>query len=156
MPLLQTLTRAAFYDGSLFHSIINYALIAGAVQLHRLPPLRLTCGWHAWVPLAILIAALQVIVWFSADAVGVSLIWSALYGHAVAALAGQRRRGFGLLRQSAYAVVLLAMGAGGYLFYAITFPPITTIAHSVAAAIGASWYALFAGLSWWLGRRTAP
>ncbi|WP_260926598.1 hypothetical protein [Novosphingobium sp. 9] len=125
------LLLGATYDGSVKHCVINYALVAAGVGLHTVPEASPVDQRGGWVPLAVVIAVLQVSLWLVMNAAGVSLVWSALYGHAFAGTGGRGRP----LR-----LALLSAGALGLVYYAVTFPPVTTVAHLLAALMGAGWF----------------
>ena len=70
-----------------------------------------------------------------AEAYGVSLVWCSQLGlltHLLCLTAGHRG---GLACYNARVAGLLA-GAAAVLYYALTFPTITTVAHIAAAATG--------------------
>jgi len=87
----------------------------------------------------------QVAIWFVArsvgiSAVGVSLIWCMMMGYLLIDYSSGSLDRTGHRR----GLVLAALGAGcgGIIYYMVAFPAITTIAHLVAAGIGAGLFYL--------------
>ena len=70
------------YWGSGLDIAINYLLLAAVlVPFFRYPELDALSGRRGWKSCLLVFALLQVWVWFSQDASGISLIWSALAGY---------------------------------------------------------------------------
>lgn len=127
------------YGGNLSHTLVNYGLIAvttapfllledRAVAVPQGPLAR------RWAECLLIALAVQVALWFGADAVGVSVVWCAMAGYGLLALTSASEA-FGPARRT-----LLKIGFGGalvgVLYYGAAFPVITTVAHGAALAMG--------------------
>lgn len=120
----QHLIAALTYDGSLLHSAINYFLIAISVlALARMPSRS-----QRWLICALVAVIVQVLLWVMADAEGVSIIWSMLAGALLWEWLRHRQRGL--------VGVALVCDAAGLVFYLLSLPLITTIAHSLGVLLG--------------------
>ncbi|SEK50347.1 hypothetical protein SAMN05428989_0237 [Pseudoxanthomonas sp. GM95] len=141
--------RGLTYDGCVLHSVINHGLcVVMTVALAWKTPSsgRRHAGWLVCL---LLVSALQVMLWWF-GAMGVSLVWCALCGYGLTQFRGTR----GAARVGLVVALLLAVA--GLVFYAMTFPAITTVAHAcavlVGVVIGKVWNGLEGAVS---GARTA-
>ena len=126
---MQTIINALTYNGSYLDTTINAGvliLLVAALLRHR--------RWRWWIALVVL-AALQVVLWFAVGVVGFSLVWAGLAGAAVVIYRRATRRRW--LLAVAVLVALIAI-----VYYAVTFPPISTVAHLLALALGVGIQAL--------------
>ena|SRR5688500_8083243 len=132
---LHTIGNGLSYGGQLLHIFINYALILLTVAPFLLNGHRLASSkQQGWIVNLVVITCLQVVVWFLAGGVGVSLIWCAMacflalhYWRGGFAEAEKRKR----LTQVALIAALAAI-----VYYAVAFPVITTVAHLIALLVG--------------------
>ena len=148
--ILQVSARGLTYDGQIRHVVINYALILLTVlpfAFARSRPRRAAAWpWGGCLGLAF---GVQVLLWFTLGASGVSIVWCALAGYA---LMGFLRAEPGLVPQSRVLTILaLGSAAAGILYYALTFPALTTIAHLCAVVLGIG---TFGGVSYLVTRPT--
>jgi uncharacterized membrane protein len=136
--ILPTIVRALTYDGDTQAMIINYALL-----VMTLAPFLLgtVIRRGAWIICFIVITILQVIMWFAADAIGVSLIWAAMAGFLALTYANKRAD------QSALVIGVLVLAFAGIVFYGVTYPITTTIAHVVAVLVGVVVYLITADMN---------
>ncbi len=138
----QVIRRGLTYEGQIRDVLINYTLIILVLLPYVFAEQR-TGGSRDWAWAAILAIALlvQVLLWFAVRATGVSIIWSALAGFILMDL---WRGGMGGAQRNTYLALLVLGGAGaGIVYYALTYPPITTIAHLCAVLLGiAVWFVL--------------
>lgn len=151
--VLRTIVNGLTYEGQVFHILINYTLIILTVlPFLRNPDSSTSWERHGWKICLGIITLLQIVVWFIADAVGVSLIWSAMAGF----LAFAYWRGGFEQAQNKKRLVQIALTAtfAAIVFYAVAFPVITTIAHVVALFVGLSVFLIGAGLFAQRERRT--
>lgn len=126
--MLTTFFDGLTYDGSLLHCLINYGLLCiSALALHRYQPAR---GWWACLLVA---TALQMALWFGANAAGVSVVWCMLAGFGLVAW---RRAGTERSPGLRFLLAALLLDLAGIALYAGWFPPITTEAHLVAVVLG--------------------
>jgi hypothetical protein len=143
----QTLWQRLTYHGKLIDVVINYSLIA-----LLLAPLR-TLPASVAAALVACSVALQVQIWKAVpDSYGVSLVWSSLGGVAsVLEFASRHSAGGGLgfdCHKESRSRGLLC-GMLGMVYYMFTYPPITTVAHAAALALGATWGAVVVGVLQW-------
>lgn len=130
MDILQTLAEGATYANHPFHYVLNYSVL-----LVMLVPNLFGFGNNtkAWLVLFILFTILQISLWFLTGAVGISLIWCALAGYNLLVFFTYRKQ------EHATALLLLLsplVALAAIVFYAIYFPPLTTIAHGIALVLG--------------------
>lgn len=144
MNFNEVIIRGATYSGSWFHTAINYALIA-VVVLPYLFPNQLNSGVRrTWVYPLVISIILQVAFWFTLGVQGVSIVWCVMTGFTAAVLFAQRRseRSANVRRNVRRTMIFsLAAAFAGTVFYAVSFPPITTIAHVSAVILGITLFA---------------
>jgi hypothetical protein len=133
--IIQTLIAGSTYAGSVKHSVINYVLIALNLLPIILPVKPAKIKYAVWW-VFITMTVLQILVWFG-TAIGVSAIWSALAG---ANLVLTTR--YSNSNRALFFVGIIAALAG-IIYYALTFPFATTIAHIVCALAGIGLFYLF-------------
>lgn len=140
--LLSVFIDGLTYAGNLQHSLINYGLIA----LTLLPFFAPDKGQSSpvarrWLSCLLVAVVVQALLWFLADAVGVSIIWCMMAGYTllVYLTAGSSVDP----RQHRLLVVALISALLGIAYYAWTFPLITTVAHGMAVALGIGLFFLF-------------
>jgi len=115
------------YDGSVLDMALNAVVLIAvltALSAQRRSP------W--WIVL-IVMAVLQVALWLAAGAVGFSVVWAGLAGAVVVELvvrSGSRPRQHSML------VIALVVVLAAIIYYAVTLPLITTIAHLLALVLG--------------------
>jgi len=115
------------YDGSVLDTVLNAVVLIAvltALSAQRRSP------W--WIVL-IVMAVLQVALWLAAGAVGFSVVWAGLAGAVVVELgvrSGSRPRQLSML------VIALVVVLAAIIYYAVTLPLITTIAHLLALVLG--------------------
>lgn len=140
---VETVVGGLTYGGAVRHIAINYGLVFASLGALAFPPAKVGNRRRRWIALAVTMAWVQAALWFIANAQGISLIWSALYGYIFAVLISERRwRPASIGHEHPLLPISLAAGIAGLLFYAVSLPPITTAAHAVAALIGGAWFAL--------------
>ena len=130
MNIAKTLTEGATYAGHPFHIILNYTLLL----LVLIPNLfGMGNNTRAWLTLFISFTIIQISFWFAMGAVGISLIWCVLAGYNLLIF-------FLLRKEGAVTAVLLLLSPlaalSAIIFYAIYFPLLTTVAHSIAFVLG--------------------
>ena len=134
--------RGLSYEGSLRDVVINYALIVLVVLPYVFVRNRAggPGGW-GWAVCLVVALVVQVLLWFVVQATGVSIIWSALAGFLLTDIL---RVGLSEAQPNSVLVLLaLACTGAGIVYYALTFPPITTVAHLCAVLLGlAVWFVL--------------
>ncbi|MEL7530318.1 MAG: hypothetical protein AAFN10_03380 [Bacteroidota bacterium] len=139
---LQILVDGFTYRGHMLDIAINYVVLA----LCLLPYFfakgkdKVILG-NLWVWIGLLMAALQIWIWFEMNESGISLIWSALAGLNILLLVKIKRSPEAenpLIKQLLWASLIAVLAAN--LYYAITLPPITTIAHIIALLVGMAIY----------------
>ena len=138
--VLQVIIIGLTYEGQVLHIIVNYTLIILTVMpflfFNVRAPRKNSSAWLGCLAIAVIV---QVAVWFAAramgiSAVGVSLIWCMMVGYLlIDYLRGNLGR-TGCKR--GFVLVALSAGCGGFIYYMVAFPIITTIAHLFAAGIG--------------------
>ena len=139
---LQVLRRGMTYDGRIAHVLINYALIILVLLPNVFIGQRMEGSpdwtWMTCLGIALLV---QVLLWFIAQASGVSIVWSALAGYTLIAYG---TRGTGSAEQNGFLALLALSSAGcAIVYYAVTYPLITTIAHICAVLLGIGvWFGL--------------
>ncbi|OOQ60790.1 hypothetical protein [Mucilaginibacter pedocola] len=135
---LQTITDGLTYAGEVKHIIINYlALLITVAPITMLPAKALKIKQAAYLVLFIM-AVFQVVLWFVVAATGISVTWCALSGAIVLIVARYREYRQPLLFV-AIAATLIAI-----IYYALTLPIETTIAHAAAVVLGAGLFWVFA------------
>lgn len=130
---LQVIGAGLTYNRNVLHMLINYSLIAITLVPFLAPGAHGSSRMgYRWAGCFLIALAIQVLLWFVAGVVGVSVIWSAMAGYSLmlrmtGAYTPDRRR----LLTVALASVLI-----GIVYYAVTLPLITTVAHVVAVMLG--------------------
>lgn len=131
----QVIWRGLTYEGQVRDLVINYALVV----LVLLPYVVVATdakgsGDWAWAACLAVALVVQVLLWFAVGATGVSIVWSAL---AAFTLMDLWRGDIGRAQPNTFLALLALGGAGtGIVYYALTFPRITTIAHLCAVLLG--------------------
>lgn len=137
----QTIINAATYNYSIKHCVINYMLISVSVLPHLVARIQSKANQNKWLWVLIISTFVQVFIWFSFNAVGVSIIWCSTTGFNILYF---KREPFQfsdttkLLYNLSFASVLI-----GVVYYFITLPFLTTIAHLIAILMGTSFFYLF-------------
>lgn len=140
---VETIVGGLTYGGAAQHIAINYGLVFASIGILAFPPAAVGSGKRRWIALLVTISLIQAALWFIANAQGISLIWSTLYGYIFAVLISEKRwHPASMSHEHPLLPISLAAGIAGFLFYAISLPPITTAAHAIAAIIGGAWFAL--------------
>ena len=134
------------YNGSLRDILLNYTLVVlNAVYCHRM-----LCASNkhkisqrrkraAYGSLAFVVA-FQILLCLAVGCSGVSIVWCAMGGWSM--LVGSRKearrtKGFSDVPIRRMGHVLFLLDLSAIVYYAILFPPITTIAHIAALLLGA-------------------
>ena len=128
---MQTIVRALTYNGSVLDTVLN------AIVLIVLVAALLTQRRSPWWTALVVVVVVQIAVWFALGVVGFSLVWSGLAGVAAVDLLVRRGTSGRWMLRGALIIALAAL-----LYYAVTVPPISTIAHLLAVAVGAGIHAL--------------
>ena len=122
------------YNGNVKQMAVNYALVLLVMLPHFFASDNLkenTRSWY-WVVLSAII--LQVLVWYVAGAAGVSIIWCAIAG------CNMLRFGPDFLYLPALAKTVLLgsllFAISAVVYYFISLPVITTLAHVIAWSMG--------------------
>ena len=125
------------YGGSISDILINYTLIILYSAILYYPWSSNLLISKPLTTLHILICTcLQVTVWFLADAYGVSLIWSGQLGLLILIILITCKEMKKTNVQLCSLVLGCSAGLATILYYAVVFPPITTVAHGVASIVG--------------------
>lgn len=140
----EVIIRGLTYDGSVLHSVINHGLCVASVLALAWRAQAMGRAHREWVCCLLLASVIQVALWYL-GAMGVSLVWCMVSGFALL----QVRDTPVPARWGLVAALLLALA--GLVFYAMTFPTITTVAHGCAVVLGVVIGAVFA----WRDRRRA-
>jgi hypothetical protein len=132
---LQAIVNGLTYEGNVMHSRINYSLIVITVMpfpvsSRHLPKVRV----RRWIICLLIALAAQIILWFVADAIGVSVIWCTMAGYLLMERIHLSRT-LELFRHHLFTTALIC-ALGAILYYALTFPMITTLAHGIAVLMG--------------------
>ena len=135
---LESFNHFLLYDGSILDIIINHSLILFYSFIFYYPwKVNYLIINKIFITVHILICIiLQVSVWFLADAYGVSLIWSGQLGLLIFITLMVTYKLKSLTDVQLHLVLVMAPGVGGVLYYALVFPPITTVAHLTAVFVG--------------------
>jgi len=127
------------YDDSLPDIAINYSLLLTATLVTSIPwPGGLSLPPLRNAALLLLLVTTQALVWYLAEAFGVSLVWCGQLGLLALTLAlvlRSRPHQCAAPQVLAYSTALL-LGLAGIVYYSIHFPPITTVAHLLAVLLG--------------------
>jgi hypothetical protein len=124
------------YGGSLYHSIINYALVVLSIGPAIYYP---TTRRRPAIAALLFTSTFQIsLCLFVVDCAGVSIIWCATCGWLYTGHHRYHHRPMPLAVRAT-----LWLGAGGILYYMATLPPITTVAHFCAVGMGSMlhWFA---------------
>src|SRR5919205_1687403 len=133
--LLRIVVNGLTYAGNLLHSLINYSLIAMTIVPFLMPTAQSRAlATRTWIGCLLIALAVQVILWFGLGAVGVSVIWSTMAGYSLAERASHSTQRDPTRRQ--LLTVALVSATFGILYYAVTLPLITTLAHGMAVMMG--------------------
>ena len=125
------------YDGAISDILINYSLILLYTIVFYYPWTsshlnisKLFITIHIFICIT-----LQVIVWFLEDAYGVSLIWCGQLGLLIFVIVHSMYKLKSIIVLKPHLVSVLT-GVGAVIYYAIVYPPITTVAHIAAVVVG--------------------
>lgn len=131
---LQKAINAVTYNGAVKDMVINYALIVTVIVPHFIAGDNLKENNRSWYWVLCTSIILQVIVWYYANAAGVSIIWCALAG------CNMLRFGRDLPYVTTAAKIVLITSVlfamAGVIYYFIRLPFITTSAHIIAWSAG--------------------
>lgn len=139
---LQVLVDGFSYRGDLLDIAINYVVLALCLSPHLLAKGKdkaILSNFWLWV--LIIETALQIWIWFVMNETGISLIWSALAGLNILILVKLYCSPEGespLIKQLLWASLIAVIVANVY--YVITLPLITLMAHLVAMIMGMAIY----------------
>jgi hypothetical protein len=146
---MHIITPALTYDGRIFDTVLNtvvlLVLIAAFAVQQKSP---------SWITL-VAMSALQVTLWFALGATGFSVVWCGLAGAVlvdlVATHTSRRRSPESISRLNLWWIPLAAfiVVIAAIAFYAVAIPPISTVAHLLALAVGAGIDSLTASLPRW-------
>ena len=135
---IETLTNGFTYSGTTFHMLINYGLIVlTLLPLILLSKTEKIKPWHFAFIFSFLF---QIFLWFFPGAEGVSVVWCAMAGFGLMHLLKNRLA----ITMAKYQLVGISLFPAliGNVYYAVTFPLITTIAHVCAVLMGMGLYFL--------------
>ena len=133
MTIKDTLQDGATYAGHPFHIVLNYSVLLLVLVPHFFLFYRRSYGW---LVLLLLFTVIQVGLWFTNGAVGISLIWCALAGYNLYLFFYLRKEGIA----TAFLLILSPLVAiGAMVFYYLYFPVATTAAHVSAFLLGLAW-----------------
>lgn len=136
MNIEQTLVDGSTYAGSVKDSLINYLLIFFNFLPVKFATSSPRIKWGAyWVVIIFLV--LQIALWFTIGAIGVSLIWCALAGINLIQFIRD------ISNRSMLLIGSLIIALAGIAYYALTLYMIVTVAHVLAFALGAGLFYLF-------------
>ena len=152
---IEVLVNGLTYHGQMLHIVINYALIFICLY----PFFKLKGQWKKvfrkyWISTFSIMSILQIYFWFTEDATGISLIWSALAGLNILILLRIQRQtdeGMPLIKISFWISLFCVLFAD--IYYWFTFPAITTIAHLLATFMGMGIYGVVMLISRMTGER---
>ena len=130
MSILQTLQEGATYNGHRFHIILNYSVLLLVLVPHFFLFWRRSWGW---LILFVLFTVIQVGLWFTSGAVGISLIWCGLAGYNLLLFFRLRKEGIAMAFLMLFSPIV---AIGTMVFYYLLFPIITTEAHITAFLLG--------------------
>ncbi len=139
--ITQTLIDGFTYNGSALHIIINYAVLFFSVLPH-LTAAQKKGRRIFWLVLLISLLV-QVALWFIFKGAGISVIWCSLAGYNL--LLFRRTKLKTGDRNKTLFLISLFTALAGIIYYAVTLPPITTIAHVVGLLMGIGLFYLFNG-----------
>lgn len=130
--IVTTLFNGLTYGGDLKLSVLNYALLVVAMLPFFLSALQSIA--KRWRIVLIVAVAVQATFWFVLRAQGISIVWNALAGMLV--LVAFRHRLSLLMKTKWMIVISIAVVILADVYFAFTFPLITTIAHGAAFLLG--------------------
>lgn len=133
--LLPIFVKGLTYQGNLPHSLLNYSLIVLTLAPFIVFPRRSRAFTpRRWFGCLLIAVGVQVLLWLSVGAVGVSVVWCTMAGYGLMAYADDRSTHAPLRRRLFILALVSALIAIGY--YAVTFPLLTTLAHGLAVVMG--------------------
>lgn len=103
---MQRIVDGLTYNQNTLHCVINYTILIASLS-------------EGCLPILLIFTTLQVIIWFTTNRPGISLIWCGLMG-------------YHLIDPN----IFLVFPFSGILYYAVTLPLITTVAHIIAVILG--------------------
>ena len=140
--IVQTFVDGITYSGSLKHTLINHALLLIAILPHLVGRTQMMMKNNSnWIYALFSGTVVQILIWFSLNVVGISLIWSALTGFNLIFFYVNNNSPLSLKKAifvSSFAIVFIAI-----IYYFIISPIITTVAHFLAILMGSGFYFLF-------------
>jgi hypothetical protein len=124
---MQTIVSGLTYDVDILAMIINYGMIAATLASFLLDAVAKRSKWIICLVVSLII---QMLLWFVADAIGVSIVWCTMGGFLALTYwnKGSERHPF--------VIGVLLTTVAVIVYYAITYPIITTIAHVLAIIVG--------------------
>ncbi len=132
--IIQTISYSAAYEGSVKHCLINYTLILLCILPHIISDNKIEAGKNRWPWVFLTAVIVQVVLWFSAGAAGVSVIWSLMSGFNLVGLL--RSKNHLMTTTGRLFIISLLMALSAVTYYAVAFPFITTVAHLTGAVAG--------------------
>lgn len=129
MSITDTLREGTTYAGHPFHIVLNYSVLFLVLVPHFFLLKRRSRGW---LVLFLLFTVIQVGLWFTNGAVGISLIWCGLAGYNLLLFFQYRKEG----AATAFLLFSPLVATGAIVFYYLYFPVVTTIAHVSAFLFG--------------------
>ena len=133
--ILQTLVKGFTYSGEFLHIFINYSLIILTISsLVIIRKIDVSHSIKPWFKAFFISFSLQIFLWFFPGAEGVSVVWCTMTGFGLIHLLQNK------LESNNAKYILLGISLIPSLFvniyYFLTFPPITTVAHLLAILMG--------------------
>jgi len=129
------------YNGSVVDIVINYLLIILYTVTNLIPWTTCSSRRNIFINLhSLVVMTIQVLCWIFLEAYGVSLIWCGQLGLLLTwllCLLMLRPRTILISYQLVMKTWLTLPGLGAIVYYAISFPLITTVAHVLAVIVGA-------------------
>lgn len=136
---MQIFIPALTYNGSVLDTALNICVLAVVIA-----PFVGQSRSLWWITLLVMVE-LQVALWLALNATGISVVWAGLAG-AVIVDRVAARRGTGqpvaASGSSRLSSVTIGVAIAAIAYYAVTLPPISTVAHLLAVGVGAAVHAL--------------
>ncbi len=142
---IQILIDGLTYNDSVKESSINYTLILLTLIPHLVRPENKVRGnTDYWYWALITSVLVQILLWFSLDVVGVSIIWCSMAGFNLLILL---KEFYNRSRNKILLIVSVLAGLVGIIYYAVIFSAITTVAHIIGGLMGIGLFYLCRRLS---------